>query len=189
MSELLKRNTQILSNNLHWSIYSAKHSSLNKNNDESIELYGNKSYITSEIILLFMNSNWDDNLATGISNIDSQNKEIFLQINNLLFNLKQEKSKIKLIKELDCLEKYVIKHFNEEEAIQKQNEYPKYNLQHDQHEVFKNDLKKLRNILESKELSASIIVDIYEKIFKVYRKHIINLDKDLGMFLLAKFRG
>lgn len=66
-----------------------------------------------------MNLNWDNNLATGIVNIDNQHKELFDRINKLLIAMKEGKGKDEVIGTLNFLEDYVIKHFTEEEEIQK----------------------------------------------------------------------
>ena len=85
---------------------------------------------------------------------------------------------------LDFLEVYVIKHFNEEEVIQRIYNYPKYNEQRRQHEQFKKQLLDLRKDLESRGITTSLIIITQQKVCSWWHNHIIKLDKDLGDYLL-----
>ena len=136
--------------------------------------------------VIFMYLNWDDTLAIGIDNIDNQHKELFDRLDRLLVAMKEEKGKNEITNTLNFLEEYVIKHFTEEEEIQRTNNYPLYDLQHKQHEEFKDELKKLKTAFEATGESALLALNIQRKIINWIRGHIINLDKDLGDFLKEK---
>ncbi|WP_297430114.1 hemerythrin family protein [Clostridium sp.] len=135
-----------------------------------------------------MDLQWDNNLNIGVNNIDDQNKKLFICINKLIYSTRMGESKDEIINLIDLLEKYVFKHFNEEEAIQNQHNYPRYNLHSKQHEEFKNELKELRNTFEITGDLALFSLNMQEKILKKCRKHVEELDKDLGEFLISKFR-
>ncbi|WP_160685586.1 bacteriohemerythrin [Clostridium sp. C2-6-12] len=132
-----------------------------------------------------MGMNWDNNLSTGINSIDNQHKELFDRINQLLSAMKEGKAKDEIMKTLDFLEEYVIKHFTEEEMIQRKNNYPKYNMQHEQHEQFKSELKKLRETFDSKGTSALLVLNVQKEMSNWWRSHITGMDKDLGQFLMT----
>jgi len=68
----------------------------------------------------------------------------------------------------------------------KKNNYPKFDIQHKQHEGFKDELKQLRNNYEAKGESVLLALNIQGKMNNWWRNHIITLDKDLGEFLLRK---
>jgi hemerythrin len=129
---------------------------------------------------------WDNTLATGVAKMDSQHKEVFNRMNQLIFAMREGKSRAEVIKTLDSLENYVIKHFNEEEEIQMKNNYPQYSVQHFEHEKFKKELKEVRNTFENTGISAIFVINTQQKITKWWRNHISDLDKDLGEFLLEK---
>ncbi|MBU3110390.1 hemerythrin family protein [Clostridium lacusfryxellense] len=84
---------------------------------------------------------------------------------------------------LNFLEDYVVKHFNEEESIQKKNNYPGYELQHIEHQKFKNGLSKLRKIIELDGIKASSIIIIQQRICNWWINHISKEDMELGKFL------
>lgn len=130
--------------------------------------------------------NWDNQLETGVSKIDNQHKELFDCINKLLVTMRDGKGKTEAIKSLNFLEEYAIRHFNEEEELQKKNNYPKYNIQHTQHEQFKNDLKDLRKSFENTGMSATFVINVQKQMTNWWRNHIKDLDKDLGRFLIEK---
>lgn len=129
---------------------------------------------------------WDNKFAIGISKIDDQHKELFQCINNLLTTMREGKGRAEVVKTLDFLEEYVIKHFNEEEELQKINDYPKYKIQHEQHEEFKNELIDLRKTFETTGVSALFVINMQQKMSKWWMNHIRDLDMDFGKFLNEK---
>jgi len=131
-----------------------------------------------------MNLNWNNNLSTGIVSIDNQHQELFNRINQLVTSMKEGKGKLEVIKTLDFLEEYVIKHFNEEEEIQKKNNYPQFDIQHKQHEEFKKELRQLRMVFETTGVSALFVINMQQKMSTWWRSHINDLDKDLGEYLI-----
>lgn len=134
--------------------------------------------------VIFMYLNWDWTLDIGIESIDNQHKELFSRLDQLLISIEDGKGKDEVIKTLDFLEEYVVKHFNEEEEIQNKANYPLSNIQHAQHEEFKSDLKEFRNIFQTQGTSISLALNIQQKLVYWLKNHIINLDKDLGDFLI-----
>ena len=98
--------------------------------------------------------------------------------------MREGKGKDDIIKTLNFLEEYVIKHFEEEEMIQKKNNYPKYNLQQQQHEAFKENLRNLKMNFESKGASVLLALNVQKEMSTWWRNHIMTLDKDLGEFLM-----
>lgn len=127
--------------------------------------------------------NWDNSLSVGNDNIDNQHKELFYRLNKLLEAMKEGQGKSEVINTLDFLEVYVIKHFNYEEEIQKKNKYPKFNVQHKQHEEFKNELKELRRVFETTGISSLFVINTQQKMVKWCKDHIMNSDMELGEYL------
>lgn len=127
---------------------------------------------------------WNETFAVGEMKIDNQHKELFDRINILLTAMKDGKGKEEVIKTLEFLENYVIKHFNDEEEIQKKSNYPKYEEQHREHEEFKKELTRLRNIFETQGISTSLVIQTQKKMSEWWKMHITKLDKDLGKHLV-----
>lgn len=127
---------------------------------------------------------WDWTLNIGIDSIDNQHKELIDRLDQLLTSIKEGKGNEEVTKTLDFLEEYVVKHFNEEEALQLKINYPLYNIQHKQHDEFKNDLKEFRRVFETEGTSALLASNIQERLADWLKNHITNLDKDLGDFMI-----
>lgn len=126
---------------------------------------------------------WDNNLNTGIHEIDKQHKELFKCLNQLLVSMKDGQGESEVIKTLNFLEDYVYKHFEDEENIQKKYNYPKYTEQHNQHEQFKKELKKLRETFQKQGTSTLLALNAQKNIVTWCKNHIMILDKELGEYL------
>ena len=133
-----------------------------------------------------MGIKWEEKWMVGVDKIDKQHQELFSRIDQLITAMKSGKGKDEVISTLNFLEEYVIKHFNDEEELQKQSNYPKYEIQHREHEELKKGLKDLRMVFETTGISAMFVINVQQKISSWCRKHIIELDKELGDFLTEK---
>ena len=127
---------------------------------------------------------WDCSLNIGIDSIDNQHKELFNYLDQLLTSIEEGKSNDEVIKTLNFLEEYVVKHFNEEEEIQNKTNYPLLDIQRIQHEDFKRDLKEFRRVFETHGPSTVLALNIQKNLVNWLTNHIMNLDKDLGDFLI-----
>ncbi|WP_160690418.1 bacteriohemerythrin [Clostridium sp. C2-6-12] len=128
--------------------------------------------------------NWDWTLDIGIESIDNQHMELVNRLDQLLTSVEEGKGHDEVINTLNFLEEYVVKHFDEEEELQKKINYPLFEIQHAQHEEFKNELKNFRKTFETQGASEALVINIQEKLVDWFRNHIINLDKDLGDYLI-----
>ena len=129
---------------------------------------------------------WNKDFEVGIEKIDRQHQKLFQRINELLVAMKEGKGKAELLQTLKFLEDYVNHHFEEEEMIQTQNNYPKYEKQHAEHEEFRNELKLLKNEFETKGVNVSLVIQVQRKMSEWWKNHITTLDKDLGAYIKQK---
>lgn len=134
--------------------------------------------------VLFMEMKWKENLSVGIDKIDNQHKELFDRMNKLILAMREGKGKGEVMDTLKFLEDYVVKHFSEEEELQKKNNYPKYETQHKEHEEFKMSLMDFKNMIEKEGISSAVAIRLQTKMSFWWRKHIKDLDMDLGKFLM-----
>ena len=133
-----------------------------------------------------MSLKWDDSLLTGVGNIDSQHKELFKYLDKFLSTMKDGKGKEEIESALNFLEEYVVKHFKDEEEIQKKYGYPKIKEQISQHEYFKNELKQLRVAFNKTGETVLLALNVQNKITDWVKNHISKSDKDLGEFIKNK---
>jgi methyl-accepting chemotaxis protein len=129
---------------------------------------------------------WDESFATGNKTIDSQHKTLFDAINKLIAAMREKRAGTELKKAIDFLSDYTVKHFFDEEQIQKQAGYPDYPSHYKMHEDFKMVVKELSHKLILHGASENLIADVQKKIGNWLIAHIKGQDIKLGMYLRGK---
>jgi hemerythrin len=107
-----------------------------------------------------MNYVWSKDLETGNGTIDGQHRELINAINNLMDAIEKGKGSDALSGSLNFLNDYTIKHFFDEETLQKKHGYPDFENHKKLHDGFKaviHDLK-VREIWKGKsdELAGEV---------------------------------
>ena len=92
---------------------------------------------------------WVNDLATGNEKIDSQHKHLISALNELLDSCACGQGRTKLVSTLEFLIGYVVKHFDDEEKLQLQYNYPGYVNHKNVHEAFKVDVGELARNLKA----------------------------------------
>ncbi len=87
---------------------------------------------------------WTEKLATGITTIDSQHKELFKRINNLVAAIKQQRCKSEIDGVLKFLDDYARVHFAEEERRMRETGYPGIQEQIEDHKRYLDALAELK---------------------------------------------
>jgi hemerythrin len=130
---------------------------------------------------------WNDNLASGSTEIDTQHKELFLRINNLLGTFdkgtidRQEFSKI-----IQYLTDYVVLHFGNEERYMAQYGYSSTSQHKAQHEQFVKSFLKLKERMLLEGINPAIAQETKDLCVDWLINHIKYSDRALGMFLKLK---
>lgn len=129
---------------------------------------------------------WRKSYEVGIEKIDSQHKELFQKINDLLEACSMQKGKEEVLNTIGFLGDYVITHFNDEEKLQKDSAYPRY-LEHKAiHERFIKDYENLKVKLEEEGVSLNFVMTVNKVVVDWLVKHIAAVDKAFGTFLKSK---
>jgi len=126
---------------------------------------------------------WTDDLAVGITDIDSQHKELFAQINTLSIAMSQGKGKEEIGKIIAFLGDYTIKHFGNEERKMDAKAYPKSAAHKAMHAAFITTFLKLKGDFEKTGATSSLVIDVNVKVVDWLKTHIAETDKQLGAFL------
>jgi hemerythrin len=129
---------------------------------------------------------WDDSIATGIAKIDEQHKKLFESINDLETVAESGKGEQEIKKSLDFLTDYTIKHFFEEEEIQKRYGYTEFESHHAEHEKFKASVRELSHQLILKGTSVELVDSLCATFGDWLVNHISVRDKKLAAFLREK---
>jgi len=129
---------------------------------------------------------WNNDLLTGIQEIDNQHKELFTRINNLLNACSCGKGKDEVVIVFNFLEDYVVKHFKCEENAMLKHNYPDYLAHMSQHQQFISVVKELKCELKKKSVTTEFIIHTNQKVVQWIISHITKIDKKLAEFLRAK---
>jgi hemerythrin len=135
-----------------------------------------------------MRYTWDGSLVTGNTMIDEQHQNLFQAINDLLQTCEEGKGKDELKKSLDFLTNYTIKHFFEEETLQKKYNYPDHPNHHKYHEAFKETVRDLSHQLIMGGATDALIQEVQNQIGGWLVSHIQVEDKKVAAHVKAQER-
>lgn len=120
---------------------------------------------------------WRASYTVGVEEIDTQHKVAIELINKLYTMIRAEKSDIVIDEILDEMAKYADQHFQDEERLLEESNFPDLIEHKKQHQLYKDKL----NILTAKEETA--ITDTYTFLRQWWTDHIMNDDKQYSDFL------
>lgn len=126
---------------------------------------------------------WTEDLATGITEIDKQHKELYNRVNALLDATAKGKGQEEVAKVIDFLGDYVKSHFETEEKNMVKYDYPDYQSHKAQHTQFLSEFSDLKNKYEKDGVTSHLVVVVRNRVFDWLRNHIGKIDKALGGFL------
>ncbi len=123
---------------------------------------------------------WTENLATGIKTIDEQHKDIINKMNEVFKSKNTSNNPKEVFETLKYLENYVKRHFADEEKIQLQSKYPKYQQHKQAHAEFIKSVDKLFEKFNKEGVVLTLIIDVNKTILDLFIKHITNVDKQFA---------
>ncbi len=129
---------------------------------------------------------WDNNLSIGIDLIDQQHKMLIQRLQAVCEAIESNQGEGTIAKTLDFLLDYADFHFSEEEKQMAEHDYSGLDLQKQQHEEFKNAVKKLVEDFEAEGAVKDIADHIRDFLFIWLKKHIRDVDLQFGRFLNEK---
>jgi len=135
---------------------------------------------------------WTEKLATGISTIDSQHKELFKRINNLVVAIKQQRCRSEIDGMIEFLDDYARIHFSEEEKYMRETCYPGIDEQLESHKQYLAALADLKNQAASPRIQGSsydLSATTNQVVVDWIVTHIIRLDMKFGEYLKQQGKG
>jgi len=132
---------------------------------------------------------WNEKLSTGITTIDSQHKELFKRINNLVLAIKQHRCRSEIDGTLQFLDDYARVHFSEEEKHMQAAGYTGLDEQRESHKRYLAALAELKEQAalpriqgSSYDLSAATNQVVVDWIVD----HIMKMDMKFGEYLRSR---
>lgn len=143
----------------------------------------NEHYIGREFIMAL---EWKPDLAVGVKEIDDQHKELFSKISALFDACNVGKGKEQIDNTVRYLQEYVVLHFNSEEKLQKQYNYPEYINHKAQHDQFIKDFLELKESIDKDGITGLLIIKLNKTLVDWLINHIRKTDKVFAAFLKEK---
>lgn len=130
-----------------------------------------------------MYAEFDESLVTGNEMIDSQHKELIAKINSLVESCEKDGGKVASIKMLDYLAEYTEFHFNAEEKLQEEIEYPGIEEHKKQHQELYRVVDELHEMLEEQEGPTEEFVEqVNRNVIQWLYKHIKGFDRSVAEY-------
>ena len=133
-----------------------------------------------------MQYEWDSLLETGNEKIDTQHKQLVATLNSLLETCYDKDGHAELERTIDFLLAYTVKHFADEEALQKEYDYPDYPRHRQLHEEFKVVAVGFAEQLRNDGYSESLITEVYSCMGEWLVNHIRGDDLLLALYIKSK---
>ena len=119
---------------------------------------------------------WTPDLEIGCSIIDEQHQQLIAAVNNLFDAYKNGKGRKEVDQTMVFLLDYTIKHFNEEEQLQQQYDFPDHIRHKGIHADFKETAKRMTDKLSREGPSEDLISEICTTIGRWIINHIKKED-------------
>ena len=122
-------------------------------------------------------------MEVGVEKIDTQHKELIGRLNAVVSMGLKAISKGETQKTLDLLGEYIIKHFTDEESLQRQSNFTKYEWHKGQHQIYIGEFKKLNSEFAANGHSPKFTLDMHNSIIHWIVRHIKSADVELAKHL------
>jgi len=128
---------------------------------------------------------WDPELESGYDKIDSQHKQLFMAVRNLMAASAGGKGNNVVMETLEFLTNYAVKHFIDEEQLQEDYEYPDYDKHKKIHEDFKATVASLVKKVNEEGPTPDIIENVCSIVRAWLLTHIKGDDFHVATFVKA----
>lgn len=133
---------------------------------------------------------WKDKYKVGIDLIDQQHQELFNRVSEFIRTVENEDSwekKLNKVKEtMDFMQKYVVIHFDQEEAYQRKIDYPDTQKHKQIHEEFKGVVNNYVKLFEEEGFTEEKIQEFSAKLMTWLIMHVAQTDQKIGDYVKNK---
>ena len=129
---------------------------------------------------------WNNNLTTGVEQIDIQHKELFSRFDRLLTACNEGKGKDEVMRLLLFLDDYIKSHFAAEEELQIKSNYPGYADHKEQHIRFIQDVERLESQFRTEGATLPLVIQTNQTLVAWLIRHISRVDMEFAEFLKGR---
>lgn len=115
--------------------------------------------------------------------IDREHEELFSKINALMDACSQGKGRAEIENTLKFLNEYIVKHFSDEEQLQRQVRYPFYTQHKQYHETYKKTVAEIIAEFQKSGATIALVAKANTAIAGWLVNHIKQEDKKLAAFI------
>jgi len=133
-----------------------------------------------------MDYQWDESLETGHETIDEQHKQLFNALISIIEASGEGHGKDEIVRTLDFLSEYTVRHFKTEEDLQKEFDYPGYSIHKKSHDDFKATINEMISILKKKGPNKKLIDNVVKTTGDWLITHIKGSDLEMASYLKSK---
>ncbi|NLI57580.1 MAG: hemerythrin family protein [Clostridium sp.] len=133
-----------------------------------------------------MSIQWRKSYEIGVEEVDSQHKELFKRIRDLLDACSQNKGRQEVSKMIDFLEEYVEIHFTSEEKLHIKNLYPEYKGHKLLHAKFVKNFEELKKKFEDEGPTLQFVGMVNKFVVEWLIHHIGTADKAFGNYMKSR---
>jgi hemerythrin len=129
---------------------------------------------------------WTAELATGNIAIDTQHKQLVKAVNDLIDACKSGQGRTSLNTTMKFLVDYTVKHFADEENLQKQYNYPDFVNHKKLHDAFRASAVALAKQLETEGASIALVAKVNSSVGDWLVNHIKREDMKVAAHIKTK---
>ena len=126
---------------------------------------------------------WDDTYLLGNEQVDNQHRKLFSLVNSLVDSFDNETGVDELRSTLNFLLRYTVQHFEDEEALQINSNFPEYEQHKKMHEDFKITVRDLVQRFIDSNSTEQLLHDVKKMLISWLINHILEEDKKIGRWL------
>ncbi len=129
---------------------------------------------------------WTDDLSTDIIEIDSQHREIFRRVNDLLDACGKGEGKDEIGRILAFFQDYTMSHFTSEEQAMKAHDFPEFDQHRAEHADFVGQITGLKQKLMREGVGINIVLLTIRTAVEWLSAHIRKSDKRFADYLHSR---
>jgi hemerythrin len=126
-----------------------------------------------------MTIQWDEGLRIGIPSLDKHHEDIFVYFDKLTVAIQNGDSSSMVVEMLVLLENYISIHFDEEDKLMNECDYPNIAAQREQHAVFREHISEIMNLQNGNTSTNEISMKVLASLTRYCINHINKLDREL----------
>lgn len=126
---------------------------------------------------------WKDDLFIGVNQIDTQHQALCKAIDDLFDACKEGKGRDEVLKTMNFLQDYTVKHFRDEEVLQAKCGYPKCKEHKAIHDGFIQKVGELKAEIEKDGATVAMVGKINSLIIDWLYNHIRRVDKEIAEYI------